>query len=305
MVLAGPDGALELRAFAAPATATSGARSGRRSPPTWRAGRHRHRAEGRFGTRAVVPAARCRRPTADRRPAVADHRHQRPALAAARHVPRQAGRSTPTPPTTWEDTLTQDRRTPRRPRDAGRRAAAGDAAGPGPPGDATRRTPGLVTWPGRAGCGAASAAGRAAPTTARPRPAARPAQTTARYSDRGRARPRAGAGCAARCAPSRCGRAAASPPSRPSSTTAPASLTIVWLGRRRIAGIGPGRSLQVHGPDRCARGDPDHLQPALRADAVSRPERTSQDQPRAVDVETVEAGRARPARQGARAAGAG
>ena len=35
VVLAGPDGALELRAFAAPATATSGPRCARSSPPTW------------------------------------------------------------------------------------------------------------------------------------------------------------------------------------------------------------------------------------------------------------------------------
>ena len=36
---------------------------------------------------------------------------------------------------------------------------------------------------------------------------------------------------------SRCGRAAACPRSRPSCTTAPALITLVWLGRRRIAGI--------------------------------------------------------------------
>ncbi len=30
-------------------------------------------------------------------------------------------------------------------------------------------------------------------------------------------------------------------------------ITVVWLGRRRIAGIDPGRSIQVRGPDRSTR----------------------------------------------------
>ncbi len=51
-------------------------------------------------------------------------------------------------------------------------------------------------------------------------------------------------------------RAAASRPSRPSCSTAPASLVLVWLGRREIAAITPGRPIEVegrigrHGPDR-------------------------------------------------------
>ena len=44
-----------------------------------------------------------------------------------------------------------------------------------------------------------------------------------------------------------CARAAACRPSRPSCSTAPASSRIVWLGRRRIAGIDPGRSMRVQG----------------------------------------------------------
>ena len=96
---------------------------------------------------------------------------------------------------------------------------------------------------------------RAPATTQSRRAAARsPSATTA-----------SGSRCRAPCARSRCARAAACPPSRPSCTTAPALITLVWLGRRRIAGIEPGRAIKVDGPDRRPRRDPGDVQPALRA----------------------------------------
>ena len=87
------------------------------------------------------------------------------------------------------------------------------------------------------------------------------------------------------CAPSRCVPAAACPPSRPSCSTAPAVLVIVWLGRRRITGIGPGRTLRVTGPDRRPRGHPADVQPALRAAAVTD---AAPQAAAGADVETVE-----------------
>ncbi len=47
-------------------------------------------------------------------------------------------------------------------------------------------------------------------------------------------------------------------------------ITLVWLGRRRIAGIEPGRAVQGRGPGRHAGQDADHVQPALRAEVLTR-----------------------------------
>ena len=44
------------------------------------------------------------------------------------------------------------------------------------------------------------------------------------------------------------------------------ALTLIFLGRRRIAGIAPGSALAGGGPDRRPRRRADHVQPALRAD---------------------------------------
>ena len=60
-------------------------------------------------------------------------------------------------------------------------------------------------------------------------------------------------------------RAAASRRSRPSCTTAPALITLVWLGRRRIAGIEPGRQIKVVGRIGVQDKAAGHVQPALRA----------------------------------------
>ena len=47
------------------------------------------------------------------------------------------------------------------------------------------------------------------------------------------------------------------------------AITVIWLGRRRIGGINPGRSMQVAGRIGVHDAHPDHVQPALRAAAVS------------------------------------
>ena len=69
--------------------------------------------------------------------------------------------------------------------------------------------------------------------------------------------PRSRCACGARSRPSRCGRAAASPPSRPSCSTAPTRSCWSGSGRRRIAAISPGRSLEVEG--RIGRHDGDRI----------------------------------------------
>ena len=74
-------------------------------------------------------------------------------------------------------------------------------------------------------------------------------------------------------------------------------LTVVWLGRRRIAGIAPGRAIQIEGRIGVGRGGSDHVQPALRAHPVSEPDQ-SRNTPTA-SVETVEAVVRRPAVEGA------
>ena len=171
VMLAGADGALELRAFAAP-----------RNGDLWSevrpqiaadmaaARRHRHRARGPLRHRAGLPDDRCSRGDGTTaHPAVADHRHQRPALAAARHAARPPGR-----------------RARRRGRLGGRAHAGSPSAAAThamPVGDplpvvAARRTPDASTEPDRerlgpampprrAGCAAASAAGPTAPTSTR------------------------------------------------------------------------------------------------------------------------------------------
>ena len=54
------------------------------------------------------------------------------------------------------------------------------------------------------------------------------------------------------------------------------SISLIWLGRRQIPGIDPGRSIVAYGRITSRRRAPGHLQPALRAPAgrgrVSEPE---------------------------------
>ena len=107
VLVAGPDGALELRAFAA---ARNGDMWGEVRPQIVAdiaARRHRRGARGPLRARAGVPAPGPDARRAAGGPAVADRRRQRPALAAARHVPRRAGRASPRTPATWEDVLAQ------------------------------------------------------------------------------------------------------------------------------------------------------------------------------------------------------
>ena len=76
-------------------------------------------------------------------------------------------------------------------------------------------------------------------------------------------------------------------------------ILIVWLGRRRIAGVGPGRSMYVEGRIGTGHRPPDRVQPALRADPVTRADRPPRPA-HVASVETVEAGRAPPALAGPR-----
>ena len=159
VMLAGPDGALELRAFAAPRNGDLWTRCARRSPPT------------SPGAAAPPPSARaasapswsCQLPvqrpdgtTGD--PAVADHRRQRRALDAARHAPRPA-RARARGRRRVGGRARAGRRTPRRPRHARRRAAAGRAARAGAPGQLSAMPDTAGPPRTAAGCGAASRAG--------------------------------------------------------------------------------------------------------------------------------------------------
>ena len=67
------------------------------------------------------------------------------------------------------------------------------------------------------------------------------------------------------------------------------ALTLVWLGRRRITGIGPGSVAAGQRPDRRAGRAPDHVQPALRAAAVSPVSPVSPSPGAPADVASVEA----------------
>ena len=219
-MLAGQDGAIEMRAFAAPATATSGARCGRRSPPTWpRRGGTATEREGRFGTELVcqVPV---RRPRRHRHPAVADHRHQRPALAAARHVLRQAGPRARRAPATGRT------RSPRSPSVAATTRCRSASRCRSTLPDQARRVDQPSPEPMAEQEPAAAhhqRLGRASDQDEHARDLRRTHARPDGRVGRSRTRPTASwSGCAARCAPSRCGRAAACRPWRPSSTTAPA-----------------------------------------------------------------------------------
>ena len=255
VLLAGADGALELRAFAAP-----------RNGDLWSEVRPQIAADmaRRGGTATERRAAsapswsassRCRRPTAG--PATSRRGSSASTAPGGCCGPPSSAsrRSTPRPAPRWEDDARAGRRTPWRPRDARRRPAPGRAArrrraGVTPPGGAPEPPDmaGREPAPPRA-----SAAGASSEEMHAERAAARPAPSHGEVSDRRRPRPRAGAPSAARCAPSRCARAAASPRWRPSSYDGSGALTLIFLGRRRIAGIAPGSVAAGHGPDRRAR----------------------------------------------------
>ena len=275
-----------------PATATCGARCARRSRPTCaqRGGTATER-EGRFGPELVCqltvqPRGRPHRAPSRRGSSASTARAGccGPRCSAAR-------RSTSTTSADWEDTITTVvvRRGDRR--DAGRRRAARRAA------RATRvasthRRPRLDACPRRAGCDAASAGGRTPPTST-------PATCARRYADDGPAtrsreapdrervrlrgtlrtvtlRPRGGV-----------------PALEAELFDGTGVITVVWLGRRRIAGIAPGPVDGDPGPDRPARRPADHVQPALRADPVTdadrepAPSRRGRRAPRRRPVEAV------------------
>ena len=271
VVLAGPDGALELRAFAAPRNGDlwSEVRPQIAADIARRGGTATER-EGRFGTELVcqVPVQAPRRHA----PATQPSRIigiNGAALDAARHAARPPGRSTP------DERRGLGGHARRRSssaaatqRDAGRRAAAGRAA---------RRRRRRVTTAdarltpcarARAGCGAAiSSWANSADQHARDlrktlrRPCRRGPIADAPDRERVRLRgtlrtvtlrPRGGV-----------------PALEAELYDGSGVITVVWLGRRRIAGIGPGRAIQVEGRIGVPRRPPDHVQPALRADPVS------------------------------------
>ena len=200
VMLAGPDGALELRRSPPRATATCGATCAPRSPPTSpRRGGTATEREGRFGTELLCQVPVQRPDGTTGHPAVADHRHQRPPLDAARHPARPArrrargrrrlgGRARP------------GRRPPRRHAHARRRAAAGraarrtragsteptpDSTDPAPQKSRLRRS--ISAGPTPTTSTPATCAARTPPSPARPRSPTRPTAS--------------GSGCAAPCAP--------------------------------------------------------------------------------------------------------
>ena len=59
-----------------------------------------------------------------------------------------------------------------------------------------------------------------------------------------------------------------------------ALITLVWLGRRRIAGIEPGRAIKVDRPGRRPGQDAGDVQPALRAEARDRQHPAARSGPR-------------------------
>ena len=306
VMLAGDDGALELRAFAAPRNGDLWAevRPQIAAEIAQRGGTATER-EGRFGTELVcqVPVQRRRRP--DRHPAVADHRHQRPALDAARLAPRAGRPSSPTTPATWEDALAQvavRRGAAARCRSASALPVVMPAAG------ATSSTePGAVSPMARE----EQAAPHHQPVGQQRRPGRRAtcartyAERRAATVDRRRARPRAGH--AARhaahgdAAPAR----RRTGPGGRARTTAPASITLVWLGRRRIAGIEPGRPIGSRAGSASHDGAPGHVQPALRADPVTERRRRRPPRPDAPTVDDRRGASSAPSWPRRSAAGAG
>ena len=291
---------LELRAFAAPRNGDIWADVRRRSPAEIaQHGGTATESEGAWGTELVV-LAHVR--AARRHPRPADlqgHRRQRPALAAAGDAVRPSGRGVP-----------RGRR--RRDRPARHRRGPRDAPRC-PPGDALPLTLPPNAQPRRAGARVAAYAGDMSEVKGRLRKSlskwASSADMEARELSRTPPRPAAArstrrptvsaSSCRAACARSPCARAAASPPSRPSCTTAPALITLVWLGRRRIAGIEPGRAIRS-GPGRRARRRPGHVQPALRAECRDRSSPTPPPDARPAARSNRRGGGARPAVQGAR-----
>ena len=100
VILAGDDGAVELRAFAAPRNGDlwSEVRPPDRRPRSPGCGGTATEREGRWGTELVSLTVE---PRDGQRPAgLPGHRHQRPALDAARHAVRPPGRGAPTRPAT-------------------------------------------------------------------------------------------------------------------------------------------------------------------------------------------------------------
>ena len=253
------------------ATATCGARCGRRSPPTWPSAA----APPPSARAASAPSwsASCTVQTQGRAAPPPSRRGSSASTARAGCCapPSSAGRpSSRTRPPTWEDALTKVvvRRgdhampvgdpLPVTLPDQARRSRPPTRLGCGMPGKSRlRRT--ISRWASSTDQHARDLRRRPTPSTGDARSPTRPTAS--------------GCGCAAPCAPSRCGRAAASPPSRPSSYDGSG------VHHRRLARPAPDRRHRARPVDRrsqgrigVARRAPDHVQPALRADPVSRPD---------------------------------
>ena len=256
VMLAGPDGALELRVFAAPRDGDlwSEVRPQIAADLARRGGTATER-EGRFGTELVcqMPVAR---PDGDvRAAALAGHRHQRHPLAAARH-PARPSRGRARDRRAVRGGADHRRGPSRRPRHAGRR--------PADPHPAARRAPVRELtmgdpeaderrWPEDGpqdrhksklrrtleplGQQHRPARARAAPD----RPASPGSSRSTEAPDRTRVtlsgtlrtvtlRPRGGV-----------------PALEAELFDGSGAITLIWLGRRQITGIGPGRQLEVEG----------------------------------------------------------